>query len=321
MNDKTPATPQLEGRSPIATNIPELSGKRALITGATGGLGFEMAKSLAAAGALVILTGRDATKGADAVGRIAAAVPDARLDYRSVDLASLASIRQFGEAVRIEGLPVDILINNAGVMAPPTRRETEDGFELQFGTNHLGHFALTGNLLPLLRAAPNPRVVSISSGIASFGKIDFEDLQSMHNYNPNRAYAQSKLANLLFAQELQRLSHCHGWNIAALAAHPGHARTDLIANGVGRPKGMQAVLIAVLQRLASHDAAAGALSGLMAAASPEAKALDYFAPTGFLRQKGPPGLSAWPKNAKDEDVAERLWRVSQELTGERFRYR
>jgi len=295
--------------------IPNLFGKRALITGGTGGLGFETAKAMAKAGATVVLIGRSEAKGATAIDRIMRATPEARISFCNVNLASLASIRSFGKAQRCLKLPIDILVNNAGLMAPPKRMLTEDGFELQFGTNHLGHFALTGVLLPLLGMAPSPRVVTISSGIAAFGKLDFGDLQSERSYNPNAAYMQSKLANLLFTRALQYHSDEGGWNILSLAAHPGHARTDLIANGAGKPKGAKALFVRLIQAVASHDAASGALPALMAATAPDVEKLDYFGPTGLLQQKGPPGRVAMPKGAEKDDLSARLWRVSEQLTG------
>ncbi|AOH86391.1 hypothetical protein AWL63_00620 [Sphingomonas panacis] len=296
-------------------DVPDLAGKTALVTGATG-LGFETARVLAHAGASVILAGRDDDKGARAVGRIRQLTPKARTRFARLDLASLTSISRFGE--QVGDAPIDILINNAGVMAPPARKLTADGFELQLGTNHLGHFALTGTLLRLLLKAAAPRVVSISSGIAAMGRIDFDDFQSERSYVPNTAYMQSKLANLLFARGLQIRSDRGDWNILSVAAHPGHARTDLIENGAGRPTGLKSVLIKVLQAVASHDAASGALPGLMAATAPAVQKLDYFGPMGLLNQKGPPGLVKLPSRAQDDPVAERLWSVSEKLTGVRF---
>ena len=295
-------------------DVPRLGGLRAIVTGATGGLGLETARVLAGAGAAVIVAGRNPAKGAFAVDRIRRLVPDAAVRFGSLDMASLASIRSFSADMKARGQAVDIVINNAGLMAPPRRILSEDGFELQFGTNHLGHFALIGQLLPLLAKASRPRVVAISSGIAAFGRIDFEDLQSARTYVPNTAYTQSKLANLLFVRELQRRSDEHGWNVTAVAAHPGHARTELITNGAGRPVGLKALLVRILQAVASHDAAAGALPGLLAATGADVRKLDYYGPTGLLQQSGPPGLVAWPARAQDDAVARRLWDVSAALT-------
>jgi NAD(P)-dependent dehydrogenase (short-subunit alcohol dehydrogenase family) len=296
-------------------NVKNLVGKRAIVTGAASGLGFEIARVLAGAGVRVVLAGRDQAKGSLALTRIHERVPNATVDFEMLDLASLDSIGRFGERFCRAEQPLDILVNNAGLMAPPVRKLTVDGFELQFGTNHLGHFALTGQLLSALLRSAAPRVVTMSSGIAAFGRIRFEDLQSVHSYAPNAAYTQSKLANLLFARGLQQRSDERAWNILSLAAHPGHARTDLIVNGAGRPTGLKAILVRVLQALASHDAASGALPALMAATISDAHKLDYFAPSHLLHQKGPPVRIALPANAQDDFVSDRLWGVSEQLTG------
>ena len=191
-------------------DVPDLSGTAAVVTGATGGLGLEIARMLAGAGAHVILAGRSTRKGADAVAYIRSIVVHADIVFEMLDLASLASVADFGARMRVAGKPIDLLINNAGVMTPPTRRSTSDGFELQFGTNHLGHYALTGRLLPLLIAARTPRVVTVSSGMAKFGRIDFDNLGAERVYKPIPAYGQSKLANLLFARQLQKLGDAKG---------------------------------------------------------------------------------------------------------------
>ena len=199
--------------------IPPQRGRLAVITGATGGLGYETALALAGAGAEVLVTGRNAEKGRIAIERIKRAVPSANARFESLDLASLASIRAFAASMTANGQPLDLLVNNAGVMDLPTRRLTEDGFEMQFGTNHLSHFALTGLLLPLLRKAQAPRVVNVSSLAHRGGKIDFDNLQGERKYRPWAAYEQSKLANLLFTFELQRRSDAHGWGLMSNAAH------------------------------------------------------------------------------------------------------
>lgn len=300
-------------------HVPNLAGRRAVVTGASGGLGFEVARILAGAGAQVVLANRDVRKGAVAISRIRTWDSEARVSSRELDLASLDSIAAFSASLVADGQPIDLLVNNAGVMAPPIRKTTADGFELQFGTNHLGHFALTGRLLPLLATAPAPRVITVSSGVARFGRIDFDDLQSERSYAPNKAYAQSKLANLLFSRELQRRSDANGWNLLSAAAHPGHARTDLIANGAGPLKGAMAVLVRVLEAVASHDAASGALSIVLAATGPDVRGRDYFGPSRMFQQKGPPARVALPANATDDLVAGRLWEASEELTGVQFR--
>lgn len=297
------------------TDIPPLAGKTAIVTGATGGLGYEMARMLAHAGAHVVLSGRNAGKGIEALNRIRAVQADADVAFEQVDLASLGSIASFGEKIRAAGKPIDLLINNAGVMTPPSRKLTSDGFELQFGTNHLGHFALTGHLLPLLIAAAAPRVVSISSAAANSGRIDFTNLQSELRYRGIPAYGQSKLANLLFIRHLQRLSDLNGWNILAAAAHPGFARTDLINNGPGELKGLLRAVSALLHRFASHDATGGAMPAMLAATGREVQKLDYYGPSKMAGFKGPPGLARLPRRARDERVAENLWTVSEKLTG------
>ena len=214
-------------------DIPSQVGRTAIVTGATGGLGYETAVALAKAGADVILTGRDEQKGQAALDKISREVVGAKLSYEQLDLANLAAGAAF--AKRMQGRSsLDLLINNAGVMALPRRQTTADGFEMQFGTNHLGHFALTARLMPLLRRASAPRVVSVSSLAHRTGMIDFGDLQGSRIYSAWKAYGQSKLACLMFALELQRRSDAAGWNITSIAAHPGFARTNLFSSSTGR---------------------------------------------------------------------------------------
>jgi NAD(P)-dependent dehydrogenase (short-subunit alcohol dehydrogenase family) len=212
--------------------IPSQLGRSAVVTGATGGLGYETALALAKAGAEVILTGRDDRKGQSAVEKISREVSGARVSYERLDLANLASIADFSQRMHSRQ-SLDLLINNAGVMAPPRRQTTADGFEMQFGTNYLGHFALTARLMPLLRRASRPRVVNVSSLAHRTAFIDFDDLQGARIYSPWKAYGQSKLAMLMFALELQRRSDATGWNLTSNAAHPGFARTGLFASGPG----------------------------------------------------------------------------------------
>src|SRR3954466_5961869 len=197
----------------IAVVVPDLSGKRTVVTGSNSGLGLGLATRLAAAGAEVIMAIRNHTKGERAVAHIRATVPAAKLAIKHLDLASLASVATFGEQLNAEGRPIDILINNAAVIAVPKRETTADGFELHFGANHLGHFALTGHILPLLRAAPSPRVVTITAMAARTGRMHFDDLQFERDYHPMRVYGQSKLANLMFARELDRRSAEAGWGV------------------------------------------------------------------------------------------------------------
>ncbi|MGZ6008346.1 MAG: SDR family oxidoreductase, partial [Rhizomicrobium sp.] len=252
-----------------AVGIPDQTGKFAIVTG-TGGLGYETALELASRGAQVVLAGRSPAKGAESVAKILAEVPGAKIRFEELDLASLASIAAFAARMKASLPALDILVNNAGVMTPPMRRTTSDGFELQFGTNHLGHFALTAHLLPLLRAAKNPRVTTVSSGMHHIGRIDFDDLQSEKKYRPAAAYSQSKLANLMFAFELQRRSDAKGWGIMSNAAHPGYALTQLIPNGPGT-RGLSYHFSRFLALFLAHSPAAGALPTLFGATSVDAR--------------------------------------------------
>lgn len=296
-------------------DIPNLAVKTALVTGATGGLGYETARMLAGAGAKVILAGRNAKKGVDALSRIRARQANADISFEQVDLANLASISAFAERIFGTQQQLDMLINNAGVMAPQVRQTTSDGFELQFGTNHLGHFALTGQLLPLLAATKGARVVSVSSIAARTGKIDFDNLQAEHRYSAWTVYGQSKLANLLFARALQQHSDANGWGLLIAAAHPGIAHTDLVANGLGQTPNLQSRIVDFFNASVGHGAAAGALPSVRAATDVSVRPLDYFGPKGFLALKGAPKLVSPPKQATDDAVAQRLWTVSEALTG------
>ena len=221
----------------LVATVPDMSGKLVAITGANSGLGFGLARRLSAAGADVVMAIRNRAKGEAAIEEIRASVPDAKLTIKPLDLSSLASVAALGEQLNAEGRPIDILINNAGVMTPPARDTTADGFELQFGSNHLGHFALTAHLLPLLRARPerNARVVSLSSIAArQSGKIHFDDPQFEKSYAAMSAYGQSKLAVLMFARELDRRSRAAGWGIVSNTAHPGLTKTNLQISGPSR---------------------------------------------------------------------------------------
>lgn len=294
-----------------AADIPSLAGRRAVITG-TGGLGYETALALARAGGDVIIAGRNSAKGAEAVASIRERVRHATVRFEPVDLANLQSIADFGARLRSGRDGLDLLINNAGVMTPPQRRTTSDGFELQFGTNHLGHFALTAQLLPLLREGRQARVVNVSSVAARGGAIDFEDLQAERRYTPMAVYSQSKLANLLFAFELQRRSEAGGWGVSSIAAHPGISRTDLIANGAGRlslPGFLRTFLWFLFQ-----PAAQGALPGLFAATSPSAAGGAYYGPGQLGETRGAPALAKIPAKAADVRAAVRLWELSEQLT-------
>jgi NAD(P)-dependent dehydrogenase (short-subunit alcohol dehydrogenase family) len=238
--------------------------------------------------------------------------------FEMLDLASLGSGQAFADRLLKQGRPLDLLINNAGVMTPPKRKITKDGFELQFGTNHLSHFALTARLLPLLLSSHQPRVTNVASLAHRQGAIHFDDLQWEQRYKPWAAYGQSKLANMLFTFELQRLSERKRWNLMVNAAHPGFARTDLMANGPGADSLLVKINKAVMMPWLSHSAAAGALPTLFAAASPEAKSGEYYGPKGFYEMKGPVAPAYIAPQAKDEAVARKLWDVSEQLTGVRW---
>ena len=296
-----------------AADIPSQNGRLAVVTG-VGGLGFETGLALALAGCEVILAGRNPDKGTAAIAEIGTRVPGAAIRFELLDLASLESVRAFATRLQSQAPQLDILINNAGVMSLPSRRETADGFELQFGTNYLGHFALTLRLLPLLLQAAAPRVVCVSSLYHRRGAIDFDDLQARRSYRPGRAYGQSKLAMLMFALELDRRAKAAGYDLISNAAHPGYARTELIPNGPG-DKGAIQVVNRLLQPYVSQSAADGALPTLFAATSPAARGGAYYGPDWFYELKGPPAEAFIAPQAKDQDVAGRLWATSETLTG------
>jgi NAD(P)-dependent dehydrogenase (short-subunit alcohol dehydrogenase family) len=286
------------------------------ITGANSGIGWHAALELARAGAEVILAARSAAKAEDAAARIRHEVADATLRAETVDLADLGSVRALGG--RLGELPrLDLLINNAGVMNVPTRQLTKDGFELQFGTNFLGPFALTVRLLPLLLAAPNPRVATMSSGTASYGRIHFDDLQAQRRYRPNLSYAQSKLADLLLAQYLADRVRQRGWNLVSTAAHPGFTRTNLQTAGasLGREKPKRTLLNG-LSILPSRDVEHGTEPLLYAATSPDAITGGYDGPGGrFGLLLGPTTTARIPRRARDAATATRLWAETERLTG------
>jgi NAD(P)-dependent dehydrogenase (short-subunit alcohol dehydrogenase family) len=298
-------------------DIPPQRGKLAVITGATGGLGYQTALGLAQAEAEIVLTGRNDAKGREAISKIRRQLPDARISFEALDLANLASVADFAQRFATAHASLDLLINNAGVMALPTRQITADGFEMQFGTNYLGHYALTAQLLPLLRsAAHQPRVVNLSSIAHRTGFIDFSDLQGERLYSPWKAYNQSKLAMLMFALELQRRSDAAGWNLMSNASHPGWARTDLFANGPGF--GLISLASQFAAPLFSQSAESGALPTLFAATSPQAEGGGYYGPNGLNELKGPPAPARIMPQARDKAGAGKLWDVSQQLTGVSF---
>ena len=300
-----------------ARDIPSQQGKLAIVTGATGGLGYETALALAQHGAEVILAARNADKGRDAVASIRAAAPQANLHFARVDLASLASVAEFSSSMLEQGRAIDMLVNNAGVMALPERQETFDGFEMQLGVNYLSHYALTGRLLPLLRKASAPRVVNLSSLMHRSGKIFLDDLQLQRGYTPTKAYGQSKLAMLMFALELQRRSDAHGWRLLSNASHPGYARTELIPNGPGTDSLLSRLSI-LLQPIMSQSAADGAWPTLQAATAPDAKPAGYYGPDGWFELRGASTDAKVSASARDTTVAKRLWDMSAQLTGVSF---
>lgn len=305
-------------------DIPDQHGRLIVITGATSGIGYETALALAGAGADVVLTGRSDTKGETALRNIRLRHPNALIRYMHLDLSSLDSVRRFSESFASTHSHLDLLINNAGVMTPPTRHLTSDGFELQFGTNYLSHFALTARLLPLLMQATRPHVVTVSSGAHRLqADIHFEDMQWERRYKPWPAYAQSKLATLLFAYELQRRSDASGWGLMSNAAHPGYARTGLQSSGprLGR-EGHRITfmdrMMRVLEPFASQSAADGALPTLYAATAPQAEAGAYYGPQNFFELKGPVGPAIVGKKARDAELGKRLWDVSTAMSGVRW---
>jgi NAD(P)-dependent dehydrogenase (short-subunit alcohol dehydrogenase family) len=292
-----------------SADIPDQSGRTAVITGANTGLGYETAAALAAKGAGVVLAVRNLDKGKDAADRIAASTPGASVTVQELDLSSLESIRTAADELRSRYDAIDLLINNAGVMWTP-KQTTKDSFELQFGTNHLGHFAFTGLLLDRLLPVENSRIVTVSSqGHRIRAAIHFDDLQWEHDYDRIAAYGQAKLANLLFTYELQR--RLHNSNTVAVAAHPGGSNTELARNVP--PAGRLA--FSVLAPLVTQNAAMGALPTLRAATDPGVLGGQYFGPQGFLEQRGNPKVVTSSDQSYDIDLQRRLWTVSEELTG------
>jgi NAD(P)-dependent dehydrogenase (short-subunit alcohol dehydrogenase family) len=323
------ATSSVTHKHWAAVDIPSQAGRRVLITGANSGIGYPAALRLARRGATVVLACRDEARGSAALRRIGAEAPGAKLELALLDLASLASVREVAAREVDKGLPLDLLINNAGVMAPPQRLETGEGFELQFGTNVLGHFALTGLLLPALERAAakaqsqaqRPRVVTVASIAHKRGRIDFDDLQGVKKYSPMKAYQQSKLANLMFSFELERRLVARSSGLLSMAAHPGVAETNLFVTGnypafeLAVRKAMGTLIGAFL-----NSSAEGALPTLYAATALEAVGGGYYGPQGFQEMRGGDvGDAKVAQQARDEAVAARLWGVCEELTGVRFR--
>jgi NAD(P)-dependent dehydrogenase (short-subunit alcohol dehydrogenase family) len=298
-----------------AAEIPDLSGRTAVVTGANSGLGYQTARQLANHGAHVVLACRDAKRGEDAKAGIAQSVPDASVEVAALDLADLESVRGFAQAYAAGHSGLDILVNNAGVMAIPARI-TVDGFEMQFGTNHLGHFALTGLLMPSLLTRPGARVVTLSSLMALMGRIRFDDLQARRRYERWPAYGQSKLANQLFAFELDRRARARGLDLISVAAHPGYASTNLQSAGAkmaGRK--LQARVMEVGNAVIGQSSSQGALPALYAASAEGVAGGEYFGPRGFGGLRGRPRRYRLIRAGRNPETARRLWEVSEELTG------
>jgi len=294
-------------------DIPDLSGRVAIVTGASSGIGTEAALALAAHGAQTVLAVRDAARGNACAARIRGQYPGANVQVAVIDLADLASVRSFAERISETVPRIDILLNNAGLGMQAKRAVTVDGFERQFGTNHLGHFALTGLLIPALLRAPAPRVATISSIAHRRGKIDFNDLQTERPYDGRKAYGQSKLANLMFALELDRRARQDGSRLVSVAAHPGVSSTGFIA-ATGMP-GLMVRVATLAIGVLGQSAARGALPGLHAATAPDIAGGQYWGPDGLLEVRGDVAPAAISVQAQDRAVWQRLWTVSEELTG------
>jgi NAD(P)-dependent dehydrogenase (short-subunit alcohol dehydrogenase family) len=303
-------------------DLPDLTGLVAVVTGANSGLGFHTALELARHGAHVILAARDPGRGDEALGQVRVQAPGASVELRGLDLANLASVRHLAGDLAAKHDRLDLLVNNAGVMAIPARR-TADGFEMQFGTNHLGHFALTGLLLPLLLRGSvlggPARVVTVSSMLHRRGRLHRDDLMADGWYSPFRVYSQSKLANLLFAFELQRRAEAVGASLASLASHPGYAATNLQAVGPQMSGSeLQRRISGLGNRLFAQPAAQGAWPSLRAAADPAARGGEFYGPGGFAEQRGNPRQVGSSSQARDSADAAWLWDRSVELTGVDF---
>ncbi len=299
-----------------AADVPDLSGKRIVVTGANSGIGYEACKVFAAQGAEVIMACRNPQKAATALAALNSAVPDANVTVMDLDLASQASVQAFADAFNATYESLDVLVNNAGIMMVPYG-QTEDGYERQLGTNHLGHFALTGLLLDALKAAPESRVVNISSGAHQMGNMDFDNLMyaAGKDYTPLRAYGRSKLANLLFTYELQKRFEAHNINCQALAAHPGGSNTNL---GNHLADGIIGKIMMPIMRLMMQGADMGALPTLRAAVDPDAVGRDYFGPSGIMEMTGYPKKTSSNSASHNADHQRQLWEVSEQLTGVKY---
>lgn len=298
-------------------DMPPQNGRIFVVTGGTSGLGFETAKALAASGAQVVIAARDTSaRGDEVLASIRREYPSAQVEFEAFDLGDLASVRALAARLGARLPRVDGLINNAGIMAPPSRGVSADGFERQFAVNYAGHFVLAASLLPLLRRSAAPRVVTLSSIAVHLNGIDFDDLQSERRYEPMTAYAQSKQACLMFAFELQRRSEAAGWGLRSIAVHPGVAVTGLVASGPGLDSEQGRRWSASRHQL--QTAAQGAIPTLYAATARDAQGGAYYGPSGANEMSGPLGLARIPESATDAATAARLWKITEDLTGTRF---
>lgn len=305
-------------RKPIDITVPDLSGRRAVVTGASDGIGIGIATRLAAAGAEVLLPVRNPRKGEAALTEIRRTTPHANVSLRELDLSSLASVTALGRTLHEEGRPIHLLINNAGVMTPPDRQTTADGFELQFGTNHLGHFALVDHLLPLLRAG-HARVTSQISIAANQGAINWDDLNWERSYDGMKAYSQSKIAFGLFGLELDRRSQANGWGITSNLSHPGVAPTNLLAARPEVGRGQDTLSVHMIRALSARGILVGTvhtaqLPALYAATCPDAERGGFYGPRGLGHLGGPPGEQKLYSRLRGTEEAQRVWQVSEELT-------
>lgn len=299
-------------------DMPDLSGKKVIVTGANSGVGYEAARAFAEKGAHVIFACRSRQKAESAVAELRQQSPDVSVEIIPLDLADLDSVREFATTYMANHERLDILVNNAGIMAIPYR-QTADGFEMQFGTNHLGHFALTGFLLDRILTTEEARVVTVSSGLHRAGKINFDDLQGEASYNKRAAYSQSKLANLLFAYELQRKLANSGQNAISVAAHPGYSATNLQHVGPNMEESaVQRTMMTLANTLFAQSSEMGALPTLYAATDPDVEGCDYIGPGGFMNMRGYPVKEMSSEASYDEAAASRLWAISEALTGVRY---
>lgn len=304
-------------------DISDLSGKRVLVTGGASGIGLEAVRALAQHGADVIVADRNEQVGQTIPGRIRALRADANVEFRPLDLSQLQAVKDFAALMVAEGKPLDILINNAGIQPISDRRTSADGFELTFAIGHLGHFTLTGLLLPLLNAAPAPRVVTVSSMVHGRGWVDWNDLQMEHGYRAQRAYNQTKLANLLFAREFQRRIAEAGGKISSIAVHPGVAQTSIgdnrkLLGKFGLGDYLVSSILSVVMPYLGQPASAGALPTLYGATSADAVGGGFYGPSGFGEMKGPPAPARIKPSAQDMEIARKLWDVTEQMTGVRF---